>query len=131
MTHHLFKDVDLGIYFSDSDIPDIRMNDREWQHYFSIIKTKVKPVQTRNRMEIAMAPLVARQFSGGLTSDHETQYERYCKYINSVLSCIRKGGEDYCYFLYQIIDLVKFEPTLSAKYLPEEECFKVTLDKRS
>ena len=37
-----------------------------------------------------------------------TSWQSYCAYINDILSNIRAGQVDYCYYIYQILDLVKF-----------------------
>lgn len=37
-----------------------------------------------------------------------TTHQTYCMYINSVLKNIRVGKVDYCYYIYQILDLLKF-----------------------
>ena len=37
-----------------------------------------------------------------------TNWQQYCSYINDILSIIRSGQVDYCYYIYQILDLLKF-----------------------
>ena len=57
----------------------------------------------------------------------ETQWNRYCEFINSVLKSIRSGEEDYCFYPYQIAELLRFEQGLKAEYLPDSGCVKVNL----
>lgn len=57
----------------------------------------------------------------------ETQWKRYCEFINSVLETIRSGEEDYCFYPYQIAELLRFEQGLIAEYLPDSGCVKVSL----
>lgn len=38
----------------------------------------------------------------------QTNWQEYCSYINDVLRNIKSGQVDYCYFIYQIMDLAKF-----------------------
>ena len=46
-----------------------------------------------------------------------TNWQSYCSYINDVLRNIRKGQVDYCYYIYQILDLLKFHYSdLKTKY---------------
>lgn len=46
-----------------------------------------------------------------------TNWQEYCSYINDILKNIRAGQVDYCYFIYQIMDLAKFHySTLRTKY---------------
>jgi hypothetical protein len=40
--------------------------------------------------------------------DGITNWQSYCTYINDVLKNIRKGYHEFCYFTYQIVDLLKF-----------------------
>ena len=62
--------------------------------------------------------------------DGETVYQRYCRYINDVLSEIRKGNHDYCYYCYQIRDLLRFEHNrLRTKYYPDGQYVEVWLDR--
>ena len=42
-----------------------------------------------------------------------TQDGYYCNYINDVLRNIRNGERDYCYHIYQVTELIKFEPKLN------------------
>lgn len=37
-----------------------------------------------------------------------TTWQTYCTFINDVLKNIRAGQIDYCYYMYQILDLLKF-----------------------
>ena len=49
--------------------------------------------------------------------DGQTNWQEYCSYINDVLRNIRAGQIDYCYYIYQIMDLAKFHiDTLKTKY---------------
>lgn len=60
--------------------------------------------------------------------------DSYVDFICGVLETIRTGNVDYCFFIYQIEDLLKFEKDqLQSRWLPEEECFMVWLsgDKQS
>lgn len=60
----------------------------------------------------------------------ETQWIYYSKFINSVLRTIRQGKYDYCYFIFQIIDLLKYEhDNLKVEWLPDYQCFRVSLNK--
>ena len=46
-----------------------------------------------------------------------TNWQSYCSYINDILRNIRAGQVDYCYYIFQIIDLLKFHfDDLRTKY---------------
>lgn len=58
----------------------------------------------------------------------ETQWTRYKQFINNTLKTIRNGEEDYCFYTYQIADLLRFEKDrLMSEYSPVDRCFKVWL----
>ena len=58
----------------------------------------------------------------------KTQYQYYCDFINGILKNIRRGEVDYCFYVYQIEELLKYEhDNLCAKYLDDDECFQVSL----
>lgn len=115
--------------------PNPNMTDAQWQQYFSVMKLLIKPSKTR-KMKCTAANMVINgcNMDGKIEYKGDTSYMNYCKYINSVLSTIR--GEhsdvprhDYCYFIYQIADLLKYEhDRLRTKYMSENECFEVWLD---
>lgn len=58
-----------------------------------------------------------------------TTYEYYRKFINDVLRNIRNGETDYCYELYQIRELLRFEPEMQIKY--RDGVFMVSLPRKS
>ena len=85
-------------------------SDEEWQRRFEEI---------RNESILAQcgSPLIA--FAGNDT---------YATFVSGVLETIRAGGTDYCFFIYQIEDLLKFEKErLQTSWLPNDKCFKVWL----
>lgn len=60
----------------------------------------------------------------------KTQYQCYCSFINSILSNLRSGGVDYCFYIYQISELLKYEhDRLQADWLQDEKCFELRLNK--
>lgn len=60
----------------------------------------------------------------------QTNWQRYVAYINDVLKVIESGEHDYCYYIYQIDELLKFHRyDLVTKYYKEDKYFEVWLDK--
>ncbi len=46
-----------------------------------------------------------------------TNWQSYCSFINDLLTTIRGGKTDYCYYIYQILELLKFHyDDLQTKY---------------
>ena len=112
---------------SERKIPK-EMTNSEWQQYFNILRLMVQQ-GTDKRMKYSYSISVNGRYDKSyFVYSGDTQWERYCKFINSILSAIRKGECDYCYYIYQISDLLRFEhDRLKAVWLPEYQCFEVSL----
>lgn len=94
--------------------PDFK-DDAQWQEYFTQLKGMVKPSRSR-RMRAPNPDL--NMVNGTYAGD--TQYKRYVSFINDVLHEIRHKHCDYCYFIYQIADLLRFEhERLRTKYIKD------------
>lgn len=99
--------------------PPSSLTDEKWQKEFEIRKLFVTPIKENN----AKMGGNFSQESGIWSKDSNTEYygatnwQQYCAYINDVLRNIRSGQIDYCYFIYQIMDLAKFHHSdLRTKY---------------
>lgn len=112
---------------SEKTIPK-EMTDNEWQKYFSILKLVIHQ-SSEKRMKYSYSVLVNGHYDNSyFIYSGDTQWQTYCKFINSVLVAIRNGEPDYCYHIYQISDLLRFEhDRLRAVWLPEYQCFEVSL----
>ena len=98
-------------------LPDL--TDEAWQKEFQIRKLFLTPYRRHiKKMGGAYSTDVAswnEEEKGSYLGI--TNWQSYCQYINSVLSSIRHGQVDYCYYIYQILDLAKFHyDTLRTKY---------------
>ena len=93
------------------------MTDETWQEVFKYMKSINKPSKKKKLKRNATTPIVMtrRWTLTDSTGVVDTLDESYVRYINDVLSQIRKKQTDYCYYIYQIIDLLKFEPELKVK----------------
>lgn len=98
------------------------MTDTEWQDYFARMKMIVEPT---NEKQMCLRPFRSIYENGVYKGD--TQAMRYRQFINSVLKTIRSGEVDYAFYIYQISDLLRYEPNLQAKWLPVSGCFEVSL----
>lgn len=119
---------DLGTVNLSADQPPAEMTDEQWQKYFEAMKPLVRPAQERT-MKCGKSIIVNRHRLEDQSSySGETQWERYCQFINTVLKAIRHKEHDYCYNIYQITDLLKYEhDRLATKWLPEDRCIEVWL----
>ena len=99
--------------------PESGLTDREWQEELSIRKLYITPYTkhiTKLGGKYSQGP---NRWNSDTDGEYHgaTNWQQYCTYINSVLSAIRKGEHDYCYYKYQIIDLLCFHyDTLRTKY---------------
>ena len=107
------------------------MTDEKWQQYFGEMKNEVKPFLSKHKK---MHYSDYEKKYGGKVSpvscdDYQQWIMYYVAFINNILSNIRKGGVDFTYFGYHIIDLLCFEyDRLRTRYLPESQSVKVWLE---
>ena len=52
--------------------------------------------------------IIRKNENGEIKYDGKTSWQSYCAYINDVLSQIGLGNVDYCFYKYQIEQLLKF-----------------------
>lgn len=103
--------------------PPEGMTNPEWQKYFAQMRKQVKPSYSRY--------MVYPTYRGQNDEYYgDTIYQTYCKFINNILRAIRSGECDYCFFVYQVAELLKYEPRLQSKWLPDAECFQVWINSR-
>ena len=104
-----------------NDRPPKEYTNKEWLSDFENLKRTVIPAQ-EDRMRVIPDTSSYGSYYG------KTQYQNYCSFINNILRNIRRGEIDYCYYIYQIIDLLKFEKErLGVQWLQSERCFRVSL----
>lgn len=116
-------------------MPDPKMTDEKWQQYFLVLKLLVKQEKEKMMRQSNSGFIINGQnMDDKVEYKGDTSYSYYCRYINGVLATIRgRNGNapqvDYCYFIYQISDLLKYEhERLRTRYLPEYQCFEVWLN---
>lgn len=107
MTYEKLKNLKL---ISNTDgRPVDYLTDKLWQTEFKIRKSFVKP-----SIKSYMGGKYSRE-SGYWNEETQgkyygaTNYQEYCAFINDILRNIRSGQIDYCYFIYQIMDLLRYE----------------------
>ena len=97
--------------------PSSTLTDKEWQNELSVIKLYITP---HNKNVTKLGGKYSRGQEINI-EDNEyrgiTNWQSYCVYINDVLKNIRGGNHDFCYFGYQVIELLKFHfDTLRTRY---------------
>ena len=99
--------------------PTSTMTDEKWQNEFNLRKMFITPypkdikkLKGQYSKESGMWNEETQGIYHGCTS-----WQSYCSYINDILNNIRSGQVDYCYYIYQILDIVKFHyDDLKTKY---------------
>ena len=101
--------------------PSSTLTNEKWQKEFNIRKLFVKPVSKDikrfgQKNSFSEETGYWNEETMG-TYYGATNWQDYCSFINDVLSNIRAGQVDYIYFIYQIMDLLKFHyDDLRTKY---------------
>lgn len=101
--------------------PSSTLTDEKWQKEFNIRKLFVKPISKDIRrfgQKNAMSKETGYWNEETMGEYHgATNWQEYCSFINDILRNIRSGQIDYCYYIYQILDLLKFHyDKLRTKY---------------
>lgn len=95
--------------------PEHNLTDKKWQEEFQLRRSYTIPTKARK-----MTGYYSTERKQNYNVEYKgvTNWQAYCSFINSVLSVIRSGNVDYCYFKYQIMDLLRFHPdTLRTRYI--------------
>ena len=112
--------------------PESTLTDEKWQREFEIRKFLVKPTKEK-RMGGKYSKEGSRWNEEVIGKYYgATNWQDYCSYINDVLSEIRADQIEYVYFIYQVMDLLRFHPnTLRTKYVSDGGCgyWKVWLER--
>lgn len=91
--------------------PSYSLTNEKWQNELDVRKLFIKPYKDGSRKRLSGKHSKEfgtwnEEINGTYTGC--TNWQSYSRYINDVLSNIRAGQVDYCYYIYQIIDLLKF-----------------------
>ncbi len=86
------------------------LTNEKWQKEFNVRKMFITPITEKGatmRGKYSKESGIWNEETQGAYYG-STNWQEYCSYINDVLRNIRAGQVDYCYFIYQIMDLAKF-----------------------
>ena len=111
--------------------PKYTLTDEKWQKEFEVRKGLVKPAKKSKKIDNRFSKEGSHWNEETQGTYHgATNWQEYASYINDVLKTIRHGEHDYCYFHYQIMDLLQFHhDDLRTKYRPDDECWEVWIEK--
>ena len=99
--------------------PTSTLTDEKWQKEFRLRKLFITP---HNESVRKLSGKYSKE--SGIWNEETmgtyygcTSWQSYCSYINDVLNNIRMGQIDYCYYIFQIMELARFHyNTLRTKY---------------
>ena len=102
--------------------PHRNYTNEEWQKDFIKIKEKVRS------SKLNFIPVIKEFDNTNYTYHGKTQYQYYCDFINNTLKEIRNGETSYCFYVYQIAELLKYEhERLCSIWSEEDRCFYISL----
>lgn len=101
---------DMKIISNTNGRPSSILTDERWQKEFNVRKLFIEPfdksVKKLGGQHSKESGIWNEENQG--TYHGTTNWQEYCRYINDVLCNIRAGQVEYCYFIYQIHDLLRF-----------------------
>lgn len=107
MTLEEFKK--LGKVTNADARPSEKMTNKSWQTEFELRKMLMKDYSTDRNIKFG-GKLSAESGKTTIRAYHgATNWQQYCSYINDILTTIRMGKRDFCYYIYQIVDLLKIQ----------------------
>ena len=117
--------------------PSDSLTDKKWQEEFEIRKLFVTSnrISNKNSKLKRFGGMYSKEYgdwSENINGEYKgvTNWQSYCSFINDVLDNIRHGQIDYVYFIYQILDLLKFHfDDLRTKYHEDGQYWEVWLEK--
>lgn len=86
------------------------LTDEKWQKEFTLRKMFITPHDKYYKKLTGKYSKESGSWNKETKGEYQgtTNWQQYCSFINSVLDTIRTGQVDYCYYIYQILDLAKF-----------------------
>lgn len=121
----------MRLYITEKGRPTLQLTDTVWQQIIKQIKGNIKPLDngTNKKMIVRSSRAIMNEW-GEYEEDQTPDWKRYCQFINSVLDDIRAGEVSYCYYFYQISQLLAFHKNdLKTRYDESEKHWEVWLDK--
>ena len=110
---------EMKIVSNTNGRPTSTLTNEKWQKEFNVRKMFITPYeQDLKRLGGKYSKESGMWNEETMGKYHgATNWQEYCSYINDVLKNIRAGQIEYCYFIYQIMELAKFHyNTLRTRY---------------
>ena len=126
------KDLrEMRCFITKKGRPTDELKNRIWQRIFYQLKNSTTPIVNGEKKYLSIRSFRAVLDEWGeYEIDRTTDYKRYCLFINETLREIRNGKVCYCYFFYQIGQLLKFhKKDLQTKFNEQGHYWEVWLEK--
>ena len=111
-SHYTLEELkEMKLISNTTGRPSSTLTDEKWQKEFEIRKMFVKPYPktvTKLGGKYSRESGMWNEETMG-TYHGRTQWQNYVAYINDVLTNIRAGQVDFCYFVYQVMQLACFD----------------------
>lgn len=110
---------EMRIVSNTNGRPSSTLTDEKWQKEFNVRKAFVKPYDKNITKLTGQYSKESGMWNKEIQGIYhgKTNWQEYCSFINDVLKNIRSNQRDYCYFIYQIEELLKFHfSDLRTKY---------------
>lgn len=117
MTLEEFRE--MKIISNTNGRPTPTLTDEKWQQEFNVRKLFITPHNEKVKSLKGQYTKESGKWNEEVQGTYhgQTNWQEYCAYINDILRNIRSGQIDYCYYIYQIMDLAKFHfDTLKTRY---------------
>ncbi len=101
---------EMEIISKTNERPSSTLTDEKWQKEFSVRKLFITQHSTKNKLLKGQYSQETGKWNEETQGTYhgQTNWQSYCSFINDILRNIRAGQVDYCYYIYQIMDLAKF-----------------------
>lgn len=123
---------EMKVISNSDERPASNLTDEKWQKEFEIRKLFVQPYKDGHTKKLfGKYTKESGRWNEEIRGEYLgcTNWQSYCTYLNDILRNIRSGQIDYCYYIYQILDLLKFHyGNLRTKYM--DGYWEVWLDKK-
>lgn len=120
--HMTFEELkEMKLISNTNGRPSSTLTDEKWQKEFALRKMFIKPYDksiTRLGSKYSKESGMWNEETQG-TYYGTTNYQDVCAHVNDILLNIRAGQIDYCYYIYNVMEIAKFHFTdLKTKYFP-------------
>lgn len=102
--------------------PPSDYTDAQWQLDYYEIKSILREQKLKSEKV-----KTTQGFPIDVPQNGKTNQQYYYSFLIDTLSELRSGHKAYCYFVYQIVDLLRLDHNVHAKFFPDDGYFSLSL----